>query len=100
MPRHINHHLIKGHMGLFGRKSKPAPPEETYDLESILTKRCPECFVNLPLDAKVCFSCHTRVGKADKYGKAKKRPNWISYILCIVSWAVFILYIQWAFLSK
>jgi hypothetical protein len=88
-------------MGLFGRKIKPAPTVELEpDLDSILSKRCPECFVNLPLDAKVCFSCHTHVGKPDKYGKAKKKPDWISYILCIVSWAVFILYIQWAFFSK
>jgi hypothetical protein len=87
-------------MGLFGRKTKPAPIEDITDLDSILTKRCPDCFVNLPLDAKVCFSCQTRVGKPDKFGKAKKKPNWISYLICILSWAVFILYIQWAFLSK
>jgi hypothetical protein len=88
-------------MGLFGRKTKPGPPPElTPDIDATLSKRCPECFVNLPIDAKECFSCHTRVGKPDKYGKAKKKPDWIAYIVCIVSWAVFILYIQWAFLSK
>ncbi len=86
-------------MGLIGRKKTPAPTEETLDVDSLLSKRCPECFVNLPIDAKICFSCHTRVGKPDKFGKAKKKPNWVSYILCILSWAVFILYLQWAFFS-
>ena len=85
-------------MSLFGRNTKPA--EETLDLDSILTKRCPDCFVNLPLDAKECFSCHTRVGKPDKHGKAQKKPDWVAYIVCIISWAVFILYIKWAFLSR
>jgi hypothetical protein len=89
-------------MGLLGRKTKPEPtPELAPDLdESILSKRCPECFINLPLDAKECFSCHTRLGKPDKFGKAKRKPDWISYILCIVSWTIFILYIQWAFFSN
>lgn len=88
-------------MALFGRKNQP--PEdgaESIDSELLLSKRCPECFVSLPLDAKECFSCHTRVGKVDKHGKARKRTNWISYLLCIISWAVLILYIKWAFLSN
>lgn len=83
-------------MALFGRKTKPPQMEET-DLGLQLSKRCPECFVNLPLDAKVCFSCHTRVGRIDRNGKAKKKVNWISYLLCIVSWAILIAYIKWAF---
>jgi hypothetical protein len=87
-------------MGLFGRKTKPAEEALTVDLDDILTKRCPECFVSLPLDAKACFSCHTRVGKVDKTGKAKKKPDWMSYIVCILSWAVLILYVKWAFLSN
>lgn len=65
--------------------------------DEIIVKRCPECFVHLPLDAKECFSCHTKIGKVDRHGKAKKTPNWISYIICIVSWAIFIIYMKWAF---
>jgi len=85
-------------MGLFDRKPQPKPAADVIDIDSTLSKRCPECFVNLPLEAKICHSCHTRVGKIDKYGKAKRKPNWISYILCIISWAIFLFYIKWAFL--
>lgn len=83
-------------MALRGRKPKK---KETVDFDNILVKRCPECFINLPLDARECFSCHTRVGGVDKYGKAKKRPNWISYVMCILSWSILIAYINWAFLN-
>lgn len=86
-------------MALFRRKTKP-PPEEGIDYSLLLTKRCPECFVDLPLDAKECSSCHTRVGKVDKHGKAQRKVNWVSYIICIVAWAIFIAYIKWAFLSN
>lgn len=76
-------------------KKKDAVKAEKIDL---LVKRCPECFVNLPLNAKRCFSCHARVGRADKHGMARKTTNWISYIVCILSWTILILYIKWAFL--
>jgi len=69
------------------------------DKIDLLVKRCPECFVNLPLDARRCFSCHARIGRADKHGMARKATNWVSYIVCIVSWTILILYIKWAFLS-
>jgi len=65
--------------------------------DEITVKRCPGCFVSLPLDAKECFSCHTKVGRADKFGKARTDVNWMSYIVCIVSWAIFFIYIKWAF---
>jgi len=78
------------------KKSKP--PKKTQDEKSEVTvKRCPECFVNLPLDAKRCFSCHTRVGGVDKHGKARRAVNWVSYIICILSWTIFFVYIKWAF---
>jgi len=87
---------MRGSMALAGRKQKK---KEAVDFANILVKRCPECFINLPLDAKVCFSCRTRVGRVDKFGKARKAPNWISYIICIVSWAILIAYINWVFLN-
>ena len=81
-----------------GKKNKKLDKnKESHEVEEFLVKRCPECFVNLSLDAKECFSCHSKVGKIDKHGKARKRINWISYILCIVSWAIFFIYIKWAF---
>lgn len=67
------------------------------DTDEIVVKRCPECFVSLPLDAKECFSCHSKVGGIDKHGKARKGVNWISYVICILAWAFFFIYIKWAF---
>lgn len=67
------------------------------DQKKALVKRCPECFINLPIDAKECFSCHTKVGGIDKYGRAKKRGAWVPYVGCIIAWGIFIAYIKWAF---
>lgn len=81
-------------MGLVKTKSAKAndTPQEKY-----LVKRCPNCHINLPVDATRCYSCKTRVGKVDRHGKAKKTINWYSYVACIVSWGVFIFYLKWAF---
>lgn len=76
-------------MGLLNKQKEPK--------YAYLVKRCPECFINLPIDAKRCFSCHARVGKVDRFGKARKTTNWISYVVCILSWLALILYIKWAF---
>ncbi len=65
--------------------------------QNYLVKRCPECFINLPIDAKRCHSCQNRVGSVDRQGKAKKATNWYAYIMCVVSWAGLILYLKWAF---
>jgi len=78
------------------KKNKPRKKTEA-DKPEVIVKRCPECFVNLPLDAKECFSCHTRVGGVDKHGKARNAVDWISYVLCILSWTIFFIYIKWAF---
>jgi len=66
--------------------------------QSRATKRCPECFTELSLDAKICFSCNQKVGKLGKHGLAKKPFNWLSYVICILSWLGFCLYIWWAFI--
>lgn len=65
--------------------------------EKFLVKRCPECHINLPIEATRCYSCKTRVGDADRHGKAKRKINWYAYLACIVSWGVLIFYIKWAF---
>ncbi|OGP63614.1 MAG: hypothetical protein A2V65_05170 [Deltaproteobacteria bacterium RBG_13_49_15] len=61
-------------------------------------KICPNCGIELPLHVKNCFSCHTKVGKIDQYGRGKKPFDWIAYTICIFSWLVFIIYFWWAFL--
>ena len=87
---------------IVGDKEKVKDPDKdqkSYEIEDFLVKRCPECFVNLSLDAKECFSCHSKVGNVDKHGKAKRGIDWTSYIVCIISWGILIFYIKWAFLS-
>jgi hypothetical protein len=66
--------------------------------EKYLVKRCPNCSINLPIDATQCYSCKTKVGDVDRHGKARKKINWYSYLAAIVSWGAFAFYIKWAFL--
>ncbi len=80
-----------------GEIKKKKKQDDTTD--EIIVKRCPECFVSLPLDAKECYSCHSKIGRVDKHGKARKGVNWISYALCIISWTIFFAYIKWAFMQ-
>lgn len=75
-------------MGLFVKKQK-------YSM-----KRCPECFYELPLNAKECLSCHSRVGPVGSDGLAKRPTDWLSYLLCAAAWAALGLYIWWAFLRS
>jgi hypothetical protein len=70
------------------------------DKDSITFKRCPECFVNLKLDAVECISCGEKVGRIDKFGKARKNINWGAYLFTFVSWSVFLCYIWWAFFRR
>ncbi len=77
-------------MGLFNKKKEPQQ-------QVFLVKRCPECFVNLPINAKRCFSCNARVGKVDRFGKARKPIDWLSYLVCLVSWLLFA-YFVWKYL--
>jgi len=86
-------------MGMFGSKtdSKKGPEIREDGLMLDLVKRCPECFVSLPIDAKECFSCQTKVGPPDKHGKAKKRVDWFAYLACILSLVALFMYCRWAF---
>ncbi len=78
-------------MGLFTTGGIEKAPK------NYLVKRCPDCFINLPLEATYCYSCKARVGKVDRHGKAKKKTNWYSYLACVISWGTLILYVRWAF---
>ncbi len=65
-----------------------------------ISKKCPECYEYIPLDAKVCKSCKTKVGEIDKHGMAKRKTNWEANITAIVAWIIFFLYIWWAFIRE
>nr|CBX27409.1 unknown protein [uncultured Desulfobacterium sp.] len=53
----------------------------------------------ISLDASVCPSCHSRVGKVTKTGLAKRPTDWNSYLMLIIAVAAFCFYIWWAFLA-
>lgn len=79
-------------MALFDSIRKKKGPKPVYR-----AKRCPECFEHMPLEAVRCPACNTRVGRVDRFGKARKGIGWFSYLLCFFSWLAFILYMKWAF---
>jgi predicted amidophosphoribosyltransferase len=63
-------------------------------------KQCPDCLEKLPLDARRCTQCGSRVGKALADGKARKPIDWKNYILSAILIAAFIYYMRWAFFSE
>ena len=63
------------------------------------TKRCPECFADLPLDATVCDKCKKKVGNVNNIGFAEIRPVWFSYITFFLSLMLFGLFAWWGFIA-
>ncbi|HMA66800.1 MAG TPA: hypothetical protein VKO20_03180 [Desulfosalsimonadaceae bacterium] len=86
---------------LFGKKAEKQHSQvlTRQQRREVQVKRCPECFTSLPAEARECYFCHAKVGGVDKHGQAKKRGTWVSYVICLLAWAVFIGYIKWAFFS-
>lgn len=74
-----------------------AKPEPKPSGPGYASKKCPECYTYIPLNAEVCPSCKTRIGKIGKHGMAERVTNWKAYIICILAWLVFFIYIKWAF---
>ncbi len=64
---------------------------------SHVSKRCPNCLIYLPLDAKICSGCKEKVGEVNEYGMAKKPVDWLSYIISFLFAAGLGLYIWWLF---
>ena len=62
-----------------------------------ISKKCPECYHYLPLEARRCDACGARVGKVDKYGSARRPTDWKAYLICILAWVSLGLYVRWAF---
>ena len=65
--------------------------------EPHVSKKCPYCYVHMPLDRAVCPSCKNKVGLIDKHGMATRRVEWGSYITCFLAWLTLGLYIRFAF---
>lgn len=67
----------------------PKPPVEKAASAGVhMTKKCPECFTYLPLDAGRCHACGSRVGPVDKLGHARKVANVRAYIVAVFFAAV------------
>ena len=79
------------------------PEEKSYskqNAEQHLTKKCPECYTYLPLNAQVCTACKAKVGEVDKLGFAEKPVDWLGYLLAAVSIIGFAIFIWWAFFRE
>jgi hypothetical protein len=64
------------------------------------TKKCPDCYMHLPLNAKECQACKTKVGDVDKLGFAKKPADWKGYLAATISIGVFVVFMWWAFFRE
>ena len=64
------------------------------------TKKCPECFTYLPINATVCDSCNIKVGPADDGGIAKKPTDWKSYIVAFLGFVMLVIFIWYSFLKR
>ena len=61
------------------------------------TKKCPFCYVHLPLDAQACAACKSKVGDVDKLGFANKPTDWRGYLVAAVFTVGFAIFTWWAF---
>jgi len=76
-------------------------PAQKDNVSPFTSKKCPYCENYLAIDERFCFSCNKKVGKLNiKTGIAKHPIDWISYIICILSWAYLGFYIWWAFYKR
>jgi len=64
------------------------------------TKKCPFCYVHLPLDAQSCTACKSKVGAVDKLGFAEKPIDWLGYLIATVFASGFAFFIWWAFFRE
>ncbi|UCF93630.1 MAG: hypothetical protein JSW39_05570 [Desulfobacterales bacterium] len=66
-------------------------------IRGFTTKKCPECFEYLPLKARKCPVCRSRVGDVDKRGFASRPFDWWGYLMAVGSILAFWVYVWWAF---
>lgn len=64
-----------------------------------MTKKCPECFTYLPLNAKVCHSCGKSVGPVTKLGLAQKPLNVKGYFMAGIAILAFVIFVWWGFFT-
>jgi hypothetical protein len=64
------------------------------------SKKCPECYEYMPMHAKICPACKTRVREMDDSGMARRATDWKAYGLAFFAILIFAFYIWWAFFSE
>lgn len=64
------------------------------------TKKCPECYSYLFVEANECDVCQTHVSKAMRGGLARRSINWMSYIQCVLAWICLGIFVWWSFFQK
>lgn len=64
-----------------------------------MTKKCPECFTYLPLNAKVCHSCGKSVGSVNKLGLAERPLNVKGYVMAGLAILAFVIFVWWGFFT-
>jgi hypothetical protein len=81
-------------MALSRKKGASAPSAHSH-----MTKKCPECFAYLRLDAKTCHACGKSVGVVSPIGLAEKPPDVKGYVLAVVAAVVFAAFVWWGFFT-
>ena len=76
------------------------PGYSKLDADDYMTKKCPQCYAHLQLQAKVCTSCRAKVGNVDKLGFARKPFDWLGYLTAGISIVGFSIFIWWAFFRE
>ena len=65
-----------------------------------MTKKCPECYTYMPLDAGVCPGCNRKIGEVDTLGFAKKPFDWRAYLSAVICIGAFAVFIWWGFIRE
>ncbi len=63
-----------------------------------VTKKCPECYAYVKIEAEVCPYCKTKIGHVGSHGMAIRKVDWKSYLTFAVALIALGVYIWWAFL--
>jgi hypothetical protein len=79
-----------------GRRKGPTDVAPTIHI----TKKCPECFTYLPLNATECSSCGKAVGPVTRLGLAQKPTNVKGYVVAGLAILAFIIFVWWGFFTE
>ncbi len=77
------------------RSNKSKPGQVNY-----VTKKCPECYAYVKMEAEVCPYCKTKIGKVGPHGMAVRKVDWKSYLSFGVALVALVVYIWWAFFRE